>query len=84
MKRVSFPKDMTGYGREVGETTTVEAEPVESAKIDVVSVSTLITKCDELLKSATELYSVKAHKELYDSITDLNAVRRSLKAISLN
>ncbi len=42
---------------------------------------TLLENCNQMICSAEELYSKASSKELYDTIVNLNSLKKSLQAI---
>lgn len=75
---------MRGWSSEVVETPVAEQKPVKSVKIDPKLIDDLLTQCEALIANATEVYSEYAHKEIHDSLIDLEGVKKSLKSISKN
>ena len=58
--------------------------PVAVNQTNAPDASVLITKCDDLIREAQELYLTNSNKELSDAIIILHSAKRSLHKISLN
>ena len=84
MKNVSFPKDMRGWSGEVVETTDQPIESLKTAKIDTKTINELITQCEKLILEATNAYGEYSHKELYDTIIDLNNAKKSVLKVDIS
>lgn len=61
-----------------------QATPNVAVQANTIDVTTLITKCDDLIAEAGMLYLSNSNKELNDAIIILHSAMKSLNLVSPN